>query len=257
MRSLGVASLVGSLLVACGSLGTPSPPPPSLAVDGSWSLTAGRAPAGAVPIIEDHPITLTIRGSEVGGKAACNHYGGRLALRGGRLALEDLSMTAMGCEPEIATSEAAYLAALSEISAIARDGDSLLLRGEGIELRYERLADPPTADLVDTVWVLETLVIGDVAASVSGDRATLELRTDGSLQGSTGCRSFDGQWVEQEGQILATRLTMTDEACPPHLADQDAHVVTVVGDGFVPTIEQDLLTLSDPGGSALVYRAEE
>jgi hypothetical protein len=31
--------------------------------------------------------------------------------------------------------------------------------------------------------------------------------------------------------------------------------VSVIGDGFIPTIEGDLLTLMDPGGIGLVYRA--
>ena len=258
MRIQAVAAVAALLLAACGAPGGSSTPGPGdEMVDGNWLLTAGRAPAGAVPIIEGHPITLTIGGTEVGGTAACNHYGGRLKLRGGRVSLEDVSMTAMGCEPEVVASEAAYLAALSGISDIRRDGDGLLLRGPGIELRFDRVADAPTAELIDTRWVLETVVIGDVAGSVAGQRATLQLGSDGSLRGSTGCRSFDGEWIEEGNQIVATRLTMTDEACPPHLADQDTHVVTVVGDGFVPTIEQDLLTLTDPGGSALVYRAGE
>ena len=38
---------------------------------------------------------------------------------------------------------------------------------------------------------------------------------------------------------------------------QDTHVVSVIGDGFVPTIDGDLLTLTDPGGVGLVYRAGE
>ena len=38
---------------------------------------------------------------------------------------------------------------------------------------------------------------------------------------------------------------------------QDEHVVSVIGDGFVPTIEANLLTLTDPGGVGLVYRAGE
>ena len=45
--------------------------------------------------------------------------------------------------------------------------------------------------------------------------------------------------------------------CPAGLQQQDSHVVSVIGDGFVPSIEGDLLTLMDPGGVGLVYRASE
>ncbi len=50
---------------------------------------------------------------------------------------------------------------------------------------------------------------------------------------------------------------MDDTTCPAELSDQDDHVVSVIGDGFIPTIDGDLLTLMDPGGIGLVYRAED
>lgn len=108
---------------------------------------------------------------------------------------------------------------------------------------------------MDTTWTLETLVDGDVAMAPMGEPATLELRADGTFSGSTGCRPFDGQWVERGEQLLATTFAMGDVACPAELSDQDGHVVTVIGDGFVPTIDGDRLTLTDAGGLGLVYRA--
>ncbi|HET8778216.1 MAG TPA: META domain-containing protein, partial [Candidatus Limnocylindria bacterium] len=154
-------------------------------------------------------------------------------------------------------SEAAYTAALSAISEIGRDGDELVMVGPDVELRFVALPPPPTAELVDTTWVLETVFIGDVAASVVGERATLELRSDGTFSGSTGCRSFTGTWVEQGEHIADTSMRMEGPDCPADLVSQDSSVVSVVGDGFVPTIDGDLLTLTDPGGAGLVYRAEE
>ncbi len=50
---------------------------------------------------------------------------------------------------------------------------------------------------------------------------------------------------------------MDETTCPAELSAQDDHVVSVIGDGFIPTIEGDLLTLMDPGGIGLVYRAED
>jgi heat shock protein HslJ len=154
-------------------------------------------------------------------------------------------------------SESAYTAALSAIRQIGRDGDELVLVGPDVELRFVALPPPPTADLVDTTWVLETVFVGDVAASVVRERATLELRSDGTFSGSTGCRSFTGTWTEQGERIADTSMRMDDLDCPRDLISQDSTVVSVVGDGFVPTIDGDLLTLTDPGGAGLVYRAEK
>jgi hypothetical protein len=50
---------------------------------------------------------------------------------------------------------------------------------------------------------------------------------------------------------------MDETECPADLIDQDSHVVSVIGDGFIPSVEGELLTLMDPGGIGLVYRAEE
>lgn len=261
MRTPGSAlTLVAAvLLAACGSAGAPTPSPSDEAFDpeGSWQLTSGRAGGAEIPIVEDHPITLTIEGSEIGGTSACNTYGGRLTVTDGRLEITDLGMTMMGCEEPVMAAEGAYASALAGVESIGGEGDELVLRGPDVELRFAALAPPPTSELIDTTWVLETVFVGDVAASTVGERATLELRTDGSISGSTGCRSFTGTWIEAGEQIAAPTLTMDGSECPADLTSQDDHVVSVIGDGFVPSVVGDLLTLTDPGGVGLVYRAEK
>lgn len=249
--------LLVAFAAGCAPGNAPSPST-SAAADpqGSWVLVSGTTPAGEIPIVDDHPITLTIEGSSIGGTAACNGYGGRLAATGAGVEIRDLAWTAMACMPdEVMAAEAAYTQALPAVRVMRRDGDQLVLEGVDLELRFDALPPPPTADLVDTTWTLETLVDGDVAMAPMGEPATLELRADGTFSGSTGCRPFDGQWVERGEQLLATTFAMGDVACPAELSDQDGHVVTVIGDGFVPTIDGDRLTLTDAGGLGLVYRA--
>jgi heat shock protein HslJ len=255
MRTLPLLLVLA--LAACGAAGATPSASSKLTIEGSWQLVSGRTRAGEVPILADRPITLSIEGSSITGTAACNSYGGRLVGAGGRVRIDELGMTAMGCEPDVMASESAYTAALSAISRIGRDGEDLVLVGPDVELRFIALPPPPTADLVDTTWVLETVFVGDVAASVLGERATLELRSDGTFAGSTGCRSFTGTWIEQGERIADTSMRMDGPDCPGDLLSQDSAVVSVVGDGFVPTIDGDLLTLTDPGGAGLVYRAEK
>jgi heat shock protein HslJ len=226
-------------------------------VEGTWLLTTGTNGDGGVPIIDDHPITLTIEGTELSGVAACNRYGGRFTPVGDGVTVREIGMTAMGCEEAIAASEAAYIAALQHVMNVQRDGDELLLTGPQVELRFSRQPEPPTTEMIDTTWVLETLFVGDVASAAVGDPATLRIAGDGSFSGSTGCRTFTGTWVEDGNQIRAPSMSTDGAECPPDLAPQDSQVVGVVGDGFVPSIEGDLLTLTDPGSTGLVYRADE
>lgn len=247
------------VLAACGSPAvSPSGGGDDLDPEGSWQLASGATDAGPVPIVDDHPITLTVEGSTIGGTAACNGYGGKIQPTGGGIRITDLAWTAMACVPdEVMAAEAAYTQALAAVTAIRADGEQMVLEGPGIELRFDALPEPPTADLVDTTWILDTLFVGDVATAPMGEPATLELRTDGTFSGSTGCRPFDGQWTEAGEQLMATTFAMGDVACPAELTGQDSHVVSVIGDGFVPSIEGELLTLLDAGGVGLVYRASE
>ena len=255
---LRASVLILLLATGCGSLGgTPSPEPRG-DPQGSWRLVESQTPDGPIPLVDDHPITLTIGGSSISGTAACNRYGASIEPGPGGVALSELNMTAMACAPdEVMRAEAAYIEALSGIRSIHGEGDELLLEGPGVTLRFATLPSPPTAELTDTPWQLETLVVGDVAMPAVGEAASLLLRSDGTFSGSTGCRTFEGRWIEDGAQLLATQMSMDDRACPAELADQDGHVVSVIGDGFVPTVEEDLLTLMDPGGAGLVYRASE
>jgi heat shock protein HslJ len=250
------------LVAACGGSGVSATPGSDAgSIEGSWRLIAGRANGAELPVLPQHPITLTIEGSQLGGIAACNDYGAHMTMRNGIPSIGGISANAARCEdaalePDaVMEAEAAYLGALAAVSAIAREGAELVLRGPGTELRFAALAPPPIDAIVGTSWVLETVVVGDVAGPPRGARATLDLRSDGSLGGSTGCRSFTGRWIEAGSQILATELSMDQSECPPALVAQDSHVVSVIGDGFVPSVEGDLLTLTDPGGVGLVYRS--
>jgi len=226
-------------------------------VVGDWVLTGGSIDGVDAPVLDDHRITLTITGSRIGGTAACNSYGGELAMGADGLRLENLAQTEMACEEPAMAAEAAYLGALARVREILRDGEELVARGDGVDLHFAAVPPPPTSELVDTVWVLDTVLVGDVASAPVGEPATLELHEDGTFTGSTGCRAFSGEWTEQGDQIQAPSWGMKETVCPAQLSAQDDHVVSVIGDGFIPTIDGDLLTLMDPGGIGLVYRVGE
>jgi heat shock protein HslJ len=245
--------LVSAACSAGGATPSPSAVDPS-ALLGSWVLVAGTGPDGEVPIIDGARITLDIQGADVGGTSACNHYFGRIAVSGNKLRIDQLGGTEMACQPDVMGSEAAYLAALGGVTRWARDGDSLTLSGPIATLTYELLPPVPDAEMVDVVWVLDTLISGDVASSVEGG-PTLELRSDGTLVGSTGCRTFTGRYRIAGDEVQMTDLAMEGE-CSADLAAQDSHVVTVLGDGFTVQIEGNRLTLGAFQDQGLGYTAE-
>lgn len=258
---LAVALVLAGCAAAQGGPSDPSgPSDPGAsggAVIGDWVLTGGSIDGVDAPVLDEHRITMSITGSTIGGTAACNSYGGQITRGADGLHLDNLAQTVMACEEPAMAAEAAYLAALARVREIARDGEDLVARGDGVELRFAAVPPVPTADLVGTTWVLDMVLVGDVAVSPLGAPATLELNDDGSFTGSTGCRGFSGEWVAQGAQIQAPSWGMDETTCPEELSVQDDQVVSVIGNGFIPTSESDLLTLVDPGGIGLVYRAED
>ncbi|MEQ8718324.1 MAG: META domain-containing protein [Acidimicrobiales bacterium] len=222
--------------------------------EGAWHLTSGVVDGEPVPLVEGHRITMTIAGGEVGGVAACNSYGGSVTIDDGSFSLGEVGWTAMGCEPAVTASEQAYLGGLMRATTVAHDGDAIVLVGDGVELRFDELPPVPTADLVDTVWGLDTIIDGETASTVAGEPATLELRSDGTLSGSTGCRTLTGTWLES-GDTIVTPELAADGDCPDELARQDGHVIEVVGDGFTAEIDGQRLTLTSAGNIGLSFRA--
>ncbi|MDJ0924310.1 MAG: META domain-containing protein [Acidimicrobiia bacterium] len=218
--------------------------------DGDWQLATG------VDVPADYPITMSIRGTEISGRAACNSYGGAVEVNGSSVTVGDeIARTAMGCEPPVMAAEEAFLAALTAVDSFEYRGERLVFKGPTDDLLFDPVLPAPTADLVGTTWVLETLVEGETASSVGGDPATLTLSTDGSLTASTGCRDLTGRWLESGGVIIVPELS-ADGECPDELWKQDSLVVTVIGDEFRAEVDGEMLTLSSMGGDGLVFRAE-
>jgi heat shock protein HslJ len=218
-----------------------------------WTLVRGTGPGGAIPVVDDWPITLTLDGDRVSGRAACNSYGGTYQLTDGDLSIGELSATAMGCEPAPMGAESAFLGALPLVSRLEVSAASLVLSGEGVELHFAR--DEPLDQLavVDTLWLLDTLIQGEAASTVSGDPATLLLGGDGTFEAGTGCRTLAGSYITNGNRVVFTSFAATGE-CPPELTRQDSDVVSVLESGFTATVDANRLTLMAPGGEGLSYQ---
>jgi len=245
------------LLSSCGDSGPGTSDPGDPDWDGAWVLTSGTYDGRQLPLLDTHPVTLVLDGDDVFGISACNHYGGTVTRRDDQVSFGQLGGTDMACMPRAAMDlERDYLTAMAGITSADRNGDSLVLSGGGTTLTFAFEPPPPTADLVGTTWVLDSLITGDAASSVTG-QPTLLLRADGTVSGSTGCRTFEGAWTERGAQLDLPEFAMSEETCSPALAAQDDHVVSVLGDGFSASIDGPTLTVGDPDGNGLIYRAQE
>lgn len=220
---------------------------------GEWRLQRGTNAGTAIPIVPDADITLLVEGSSVSGRSACNQYGGEVVVRDGVVQFGDLYMTEMACAEPIMASEAAYHAALAKVRSAARDGDSLTLSGPGVELVFGAVAPAPTAALVGTPWILDSIISGDAVSSVMGDPAELLLVPDGSLSGTTGCRAFTARYTATERDLVVSDLVLDAVACPADLAAQDAAVTGVLANGGRYVIDGQRLALTATDGNGLGY----
>ena len=230
---------------------------PAPDVRGSWELLEGTSGGAELPLPPGGQATLVVEEDSLGGTAFCNGYGGEYDVEGRTLVLRGLGGTDMGCAPDLMAAEAAYLEVLRASRFDVRlEGEQLVLEADRGVLRFQPLPPVPVRELVGTRWALETLVTGEVASSTVGEPAVLELRDDGTVTGSTGCREFTGTWDTFGDEVRFPDFgSETVVECPAELAEQDGQVFSVLGDGFSVAIDGDVLTVTDRQGSSLVYRA--
>ncbi|UOY01104.1 META domain-containing protein [Blastococcus sp. PRF04-17] len=237
-------------LAACGGPAAGSPD-----VAGEWELTEGTADGVALP---SAGATLRLADGQAGGVSFCNRFSGSYSLDGDAITFEGLGGTEMGCDPDVMAAESAFLGGLGGVDTVARDGEALLLTGEGVRLRFTPVAAVPASALEGTRWALDTLTEGQdgsaTASSTVGEPAVLLLDPDGTAEASTGCRSITGRWLVEDGALVVDDLLVGGEDCPPDVTAQDQHVVAVLESGPAMEIREDRLTLTAPDGRGLSYR---
>src|SRR5690554_65764 len=105
----------------------------------------------------------------------------------------------MACEPaSLMELESRYLSALLAVDRADHSHDVLVLTGDAIELDFAPVPPIPAAQLLDTVWTLDSVVEGtgdDGAVSSVPPGYTLELRSDGTFATGGGCPPYEGEYI--------------------------------------------------------------
>ena len=261
MKAWVPALLAFALAASCGgSEDSPAGGGPDPETAGVWLLESGTAPAGEIVPVEGYPIKLELADRSAGGSAGCNSYGAPVDIEGSSFDANDFRLTEIGCPRKVAAAEERYIGALEAADTISVDGDALTLTGPDLELVYIRVPPVETKSLVDTTWALEGLIegVGPDEALSSARPARLRLSSDGTYEGSTGCRDFFGEWDEASDRIVFPIMRFSGR-CEPKGTAQDTHVITVLATGATVTVEGETLTLMSARGGlglGLVYRAE-
>ena len=245
---------------ACGDEGSPTgtdpgASDPGIALDGAWQLTSGDVDGTALDLGVPRPVTLTVDGTKANGSSACNRYFADLTISDGTVAFGGIGGTEMACADDLMNLEAAYLAALARVTDWSRVGETLTLTGDGVRLEFGSAPVEEPAALVGTTWRLESLIEGDTASSVISRPATMVLRADGTVTGSTGCRTFRGTWEADGDRLVIGPLATPRIACRGAAGPQDRHVLSVLDGTVTTTVDGSSLTVSGDRGLGLVFRA--
>ena len=144
-RVVAVSAVLVLTLAACagpagpGADGTDEAPEAG-ALDGSWELVEGTGPQGDIDLVDGYAVTLDIDGDDWGGTAACNTYGATVVLGDTSVDTDGFFATEMACPTEgVMESEAAYQAALQEVTTWSLDDGRLRLEGpEDTQLTFQR-----------------------------------------------------------------------------------------------------------------------
>lgn len=240
------------MLAACASA-------PSPALDEREFLSTAVSENGAAKaLVPGTRVRISLRDGQFHASVGCNSMSGAYVLANGRLMVDDLGMTEMGCDPQRHAQDEWLAAFLVSRPSLELTGNDLLLQGGGIAMRLvDRRVAEPDLPVVGTFWTVEALIVFDGVSTVPpGVVATLQLRPDGGFDVATGCNQGSGRYAVAGETIRFTDLGLTRMACLGAAGQMETHFLRILGaDAVALEIEAQALTLQ-AGEFGVVLRGQ-
>ena len=224
----------------------------------STSVTENGQPK---PLVEGTRITLNFfaDGHRLGAQAGCNQMGGPASFQGGRLVVNDMATTEMGCDPPRHAQDEWLARFLTSKPSWVRSGSTLTLDNGSVRVVLEdREVADPDRPLRGTKWVVDTIVEREAASSVpAGVEAYLTFEDGRSFRGNTGCNGMGGNSVVDEANstITFSEVITTKMACDDDRMRVERAVLATLDGDVRYQIDADVLRLDGPGGRGLRLRA--
>jgi heat shock protein HslJ len=181
--------------------------------------------------------------------AGCNQMQGPVSLDGGKVAVPDLSMTAMGCpSPDLHTQDE-WLSKLLRASPSWRmDGTNLVITGTNAEIV---LGPEAPAALEGGTWKLTSLVQADAVSSTpAGVEASIKFE-NGKLDAKLGCNDAFGSYKVEGLTITFVELGHTDKSCEPDKMAVEKVVLETLKGQVTYKIDRKNLTLTTTKGDGI------
>lgn len=188
-------------------------------------------------------------------RAGCNYLSGDYLLDGGRLTVDTLAMTDMGCDKALMEQDNWMTGLLQQGLTVSLEGNHLTLRSGDVRiLLLDREIAEPDRPLAGTVWMLDGIIDGDAASSVpQGITATMAV-SGGRIHYFDGLNPSDGAAVIHGDTVEVTEVAHGGAGCA---SGRTCSVDMSVLDGtFSYRIDANRLTVTGPGGNGLTFVAE-
>jgi heat shock protein HslJ len=226
---------------------------------GSWTLVSGELDGRIVPIVESHPILLTLGPNSFGG-TVCNHYGFAEPFPEDG-SFPDIVQTLMACQDDVNESEEVFLEALSRYQGAEVQGGQLTIRGQGTVLVFDPVSTPGTGDPgtpgngssgsnpvfpgeTHGEWVLtEGELDGETIPMVAGHLITLTVT--GSRLSGQACNEY---WADVDPSGGVTDFATTRMACAQPIMDSEIAYLKALAQSQVATVHEGRLIVRGPIG---------
>jgi heat shock protein HslJ len=209
-------------------------------------------------LVDGSRIRLSFNDGELRADAGCNALFGHARLAGGRLVVDSIGGTEMGCRAELVQQDEWLSDFLTSKPSWQLDGDELTLTSGDLHLRLlERSVAEPDRSLRGTRWVLDTIIDGDTASSVPNDgRMQLKIEGERAL-GYDGCNGFDAREVVVKGSDLRMSDVRTQSRGCRGVEEVMARAMSDVlwSDDLTFRIDAGRLTLETSSGKGLGFHA--
>ncbi len=271
--AIAVVATLAALLTGCGDStdgtgsgsGGASGGGDTGSVDLQGTYTADSIDSDAHTLVEGTTIRVTFDGGNISLQAGCNTMSGSASLADGKLVVENLGGTEMGCEQDLMDQDAWLGDFFTGSPALDQDGDAFALASDETTIRFSTEPKTPDASLQNTAWKLESILSGGgadgTASSVPTDARDPMVKFTNGVVGwdvsfSTGCNTGRGP-VRIGGEVMDFGALMTTKmACAGGAGQLEKTFLGVLGNGTTYVIDGDRLTLTAADGtSGLVFRA--
>jgi heat shock protein HslJ len=251
-----VVLLVGAaLLGACGSDDAGGGTPDASDLAGREYVSTQVEGHELVP---DTTIRIAFQEDTLSANAGCNTMNGGYSLDGDTLQVEALATTLMLCDEGLDQQDAFVSDLLTSGPTVALDGDQLTLTsGDVTVTMLDREVAEPDLPLEGTTWKLERLITNEATSTVPlGVESSLVI-DNGQAMVDTGCNTGSGSVEVTDTTLTFGPLAITLRACEEDANRTETVVLTALNGEVDYLIESDRLTIRNPDGTGLDYRAAQ